>query len=202
MGPPITVDWASPSFESETPGQWTVRTCTQDPPSVCAERQDGQAGSIALQDVPSLGEEKTTSRDQVQAVLAGRINSLYQFEMGRWSSACGAGYRVTSERPQVFKIGAHDGMKYELTGSTGDRVVERLVGYWTFRDGIETLIEAPARDSGRCAAEPLGRIEPPPGVPLFSPGILDEFEPLLDRMVAGSRLPPPTEFKEEAGNRG
>lgn len=163
------------------------------------QRNRRPVGSVRLRDLPSLGEEKTASADQVQAVLAGRINSLYRFKAGRWAHSCGADYKVSTSRPRRVILGGEEAIKYELMGRVGGKVVESLAGYWTYREGIETVIEASGAAPGRCPAEPLGQIAPGPADPAetFSPEELARFEPLLDRMVAGSRLPPPTQFSSE-----
>lgn len=178
--------------------------CTPDPGLVCVQRNRRPVGSVRLRDLPSLGEEKTASADQVQAVLAGRINSLYGFKAGRWAHSCGGDYRVSTSRPRRVIMGGEEAMKYELAGRADEEVVERLVGYWTYRDGIETVIEASGAAPGRCPAEPLGQIAPGPGDPpeMFSPDNLARFEPLLDRMVAGSKLPPPTQFSSGPASPG
>lgn len=192
---PIRVDWADPSFRATLPGGWSVRNCGISPSVLCVDEDGQPAGSIRLRDIPSLGEEKTTSVHQIQAVLAGRINSMYQFKIGRWQNACEKSHRVSTERPRKIAMGTHDAMKYELTGFSGPRIVERVVGYWAFRSGIETILEASAANPARCPGEPLGQLEEPQGgETLFTPSALARFERSLDRLVGGSRLPAPARF--------
>lgn len=200
--PPIAVDWSDPSFRTELTGGWIVRNCGKPEPRLCVERDGTTLGSIGLKDLPSLGEEKTTSEDQIQAVLAGRINSMYQFKIGRWAHECGRPYHVMTERPKGIPVAGDTGMKYKLSGRKGAREVEVVVGYWIYRDGIETVIEASAATPERCSVEPLGQVaaDAPNGAPpLFSPDSLASLEPALDRIAAGSRLPPPTRFEEQPG---
>ena len=85
---------------------------------------------------------------------------------------------------------------YGATGVLAGRVMKTTIGYRVFRDGIETLIEATAIEPGGCV---IGE------EPDFSIQELASLEQQLDRLVAGSRLPPPTRFPEpsetvKAGN--
>lgn len=195
----IDIDWSAGSFRTDLEAGWSVAVCGAGVPMLCVDRGGKPVGSVLLKDLPSLGEEKTTSAAQVQAVLAGRINSLYQFKAGRWASACGQTYRVGFERPKKIRVGGHDGMKYELSGQASEVLVENVLGYWTYRDGIETVIEASGRSEGRCVVEALAQTtagSSPGPAPEFSPEDLAAFEPYLDRIARQSKLPPATRFTE------
>lgn len=201
---PISVEWTDASLAKNLGRGFSLRRCADSAAILCVDLEGRQVGSIAIKDLPTLGEEKTSSADQVRAVLAGRINSLYEFDAGRWRHACGDAFRVESVRPRALEVGGTGGMRYEMEGRAAGKAVERVVGYWTYRNGIETVIEARAAAPGRCEAEALGQIagSTPDQPPVFTPETLRRFEPFLDRIAGGSRLPPETLFSEQSPGPG
>lgn len=185
---PISVDWAAPALHLGLESGWILLKCPDKNLTMCVERNGKQSGSIDMSDVPSLGEEKTTSAEQIQAVLAGRIQTEYEQMKNQRGEECGPAYRVRVRPPKPVKVAGRQGVKYSLSGSAGGIVYETIVGYRVFRDGIESIIQARGFQPGGCpGAQPMA----------FSPVGLRSFEPLLDRLAAGSRLPPATKFSPD-----
>jgi len=179
------VDWTNSDLNLKLPGEWSVVNCGDQTVHICLKKGGATAGAIEMTDVPSLGEEKTSSAEQIQAVLAGRIQTLYQDLTAQRAEECGPGYKVKTFPPKPVKVAGQSGLKFEIMGSSEGLVRESLIGYRTFRSGIESIIEARGIRPGGCpGAEPSA----------FAPDDLASFEPVLDRLAAGSRLPVPTKF--------
>ncbi|MBW3590693.1 MAG: hypothetical protein KY393_02405, partial [Actinobacteria bacterium] len=71
--PEADIAWEQVGSSVELNG-WTVRSCPQETPVLCVERDVRPVGHIRLEDLPSLGQEASNSLDQVQAMLAVRTN--------------------------------------------------------------------------------------------------------------------------------
>ncbi|HVL50080.1 MAG TPA: hypothetical protein VM754_01085, partial [Actinomycetota bacterium] len=127
------------------------------------------------------------SQDQIQATLAVRTQTIYQLLRRRPGPAGASRSLPGSPRRTVLPGAGATGLRYEATGSREDHVVERTVGFRIFRDGIETLLETTAIEPGSCLT---------PEDPTFTVGELREFEGLLERVVAGSVLPPASEYAD------
>jgi hypothetical protein len=183
---PIRVEWQDPNLSTTVDG-WTIRRCEARVVALCVDRDDAAVGHVLMEDLPSIGEERTSSQDQVQATLAVRTQTLYQLFRSNRTAACGSDYTVDTATPKPVPVAGLTGLRYEGGGRVEGRVVERTIGFRVFRDGIETLLEATAVDPGHCltAEEPT-----------FSVRELRSFEPVLNRIVAGSVLPPATEFPD------
>ena len=182
-----SVDWMQTAKSVDLGDGWAVRGCPAQRPALCVEKDKTVIGQVRMEDVPSLGEERTTSPDQVQAVLAVRIHTDYKtLEMQR-SQQCGQDYEIETMRPFPAVVAGQPGLRYGATGSMAGQILEKTVGYRVFRDGIESLIEATAIRPGGCLI---------PEEPNFSIEQLSSFEAALDRLIAGSRLPPATNFPE------
>jgi hypothetical protein len=182
-----SVDWMQTAKSIDIGDGWAVRGCPAQRPALCVEKDKTVIGQVRMEDVPSLGEEQTTSPDQVQAVLAVRIHSDYKALVMQRSQQCGQEYEVETLRPDPAVVAGQPGLRYGATGSMAGQVLEKTVGYRVFRDGIESLIEATAIRPGGCLI---------PEGPNFSIEQLSSFEAALDRLIADSRLPPATKFPE------
>lgn len=183
---PIRVDWDDPNLSTTADG-WTIRRCESRAVALCVDRDGEPAGHVLMEDLPSIGEELTSSQDQVQATLAVRTQTLYQLFRSNRAASCGPDYTVDTATPRPAPVAGLTGLRYEGGGRVEGRVVERTIGFRVFRDGIETLVEATAVDPGHCLT---------PEEPAFSVAELRAFEPVLNRVVAGSVLPPATRFPD------
>ena len=184
---PIRVDWADPDLTLDAGEGWTVVRCDSEHLALCVNKEGEPAGHILMEDLPSIGEELTSSQDQVQATLAVRTQTIYRELRRHRAEQCGEGYQIETGVPKPAPVAGQTGLAYEATGRKGGKVVERTLGYRVFRDGIETLIESTAIEPGVClvAEEPT-----------FSVAELREFRDLLERLVAGSVLPEATEYPD------
>jgi hypothetical protein len=183
---PIRVAWDDPNLSTSVDG-WTIRRCESPVMALCVDRDETPVGHVLMEDLPSIGEELTSSQDQVQATLAVRTQTLYQLFRANRSAACGPDYTVDTATPKPVPVAGLTGLRYEGGGRVEGRVVDRTIGFRVFRDGIETLLEATAVDPGNCLT---------PEEPTFTVRELRSFEPVLNRIVAGSVLPPATEFPD------
>jgi hypothetical protein len=184
---PIRVNWADPALSVDAGGGWTVRRCTSEHVALCVDKDGEPAGHVLMEDLPSIGEELTKSQDQVQATLAVRTQTIYRELQIDRAEQCGAEYQVETGIPRPRPVAGLTGLRYEAAGRLEGKTVERTIGYRVFRDGIETLIEATAIEPGSCLV---------PEEPTFSVAELRSFQGLLDRIVAGSVLPPATEYPD------
>lgn len=189
---PLVVQWSDPGTSVKAEG-WTVKRCPGEPPALCVSRGGSVAGTVTLKEVPSLGEEKSAgSADNIQAVLAGRILGDYKDLTAKREQACGGAYRVETVTPQPVRVAGSKGLKYSATGVQKGRAVERIIGYRVYRDRSESLIQATAVEPGSCLTPRRNE---------FRVSALRSFETVLDRLVAGSKLPPATRFSEQPGSR-
>ncbi|HEX2052586.1 MAG TPA: hypothetical protein VHJ78_02520 [Actinomycetota bacterium] len=182
---PIRVDWNDENLAADLGGGWEISRCPTAAVALCVAHDGAATGHILLEDLPSIGQEATTSRDQIQATLAVRTQTVYQVHRRQRQERCGQDYQVDTSVPRPVPVAGGTGLRYEATGAQGGRVVERTIGFRTFRDGIETLLEATAIQPGTCLT---------PESPTFTVPQLRDFEGLLERVIAGSVLPPPTEY--------
>lgn len=183
---PITVSWED-AHPTPLEGGWSLARCPSAAVALCVSRNGEPAGHILLEDLPSLGQEATTSREQVQATLAARTQTAYQVHRRQRLERCGDDYQIDNAIPRPAPVAGGTGLRYEATGVQEGRVVERTIGYRVFRDGIETLLEATAIQAGTC----LDREDP-----TFTVQSLRTFEGLLERVIAGSVLPPATRYPD------
>lgn len=184
---PIRVNWDDPDLAMDLGGGWTLSRCESPSVALCVDRNGTPAGHILMEDLPSIGEEATNSRDQIQATLAVRTQTLYRLLVEHRAAQCGEGYKVETAVPKPVPVAGGTGLRYEAAARTDAGVVERTIGYRVFRNGIETLVEATAIQPGSCLT---------PEDPTFTVKQLRDFESLLDRLVAGSTFPPPTEYAD------
>jgi hypothetical protein len=183
----ITVDWTDPQLAVDAGDGWIIRRCASQVPALCVDRNGAPAGHVMMEDLPSLGQELAGSDDLKQAILAVRTQTVYGLLRRHRAEKCGATYSVDTVTPRPVRVAAGTGLRYEGTGSQDGHVVERTIGYRLLRGKVETLIEATAIEPGSCLT---------PEDPTFRIAQLESFEELLERVVAGSRLPNPTEYPE------
>lgn len=181
---PLAIDWAQLGSSVES-GAWRVTVCTEDV-RLCVFRDDEPAGWILMEDLPSLGQEAAFSADQIQATLAVRTNTLYQSWAKQRTEQCGPDVFTETDRPTPVPVAQGVGLKYGVAASIEGRMVERTIGYRTFRTPIETIVEA-------TAIAPEGCVDPLDGG--FTVEHLEQFEELFDRIAAGSKLPAPVGFE-------
>lgn len=179
------VDWSQDGSSVQVMG-WTVRSCPQESPMLCVERDGEPAGRIRMEDVPSLGQEASNSADQLQAMLAVRTNTLYQSLAAERLERCGEDYEITTDRPVPVRVAGEPGLKYGISASLNGRVVERTIGYRVMRRPIETIIEATAVEPGGCV-EPLENG--------FSVEELRSFESAFEQVARDGLLPEVTVFQ-------
>ncbi|CAN5885638.1 hypothetical protein BH23ACT12_BH23ACT12_01860 [soil metagenome] len=184
---PIKVDWSNPDLSVDAGDGWTIVRCNSDHHALCVNQNKEPAGHVLMEDLPSIGEELTASRDQVQATLAVRTQTIYRELQRHRTERCGEDYRVDTSRPGPVAVAGLTGLRYEASGSKDGEVVERTIGYRVFREGIETIIEATAIEPGACLV---------PEEPTFTIAELRSFQDVLARVVAGSMLPEATEYAD------
>lgn len=181
------MNWADPNLLVDAGDGWTIVRCDSEHIALCVNQNGKPAGHVLMEDLPSIGEELTSSQDQVQATLAVRTQTIYRELRRHRSERCGEDYRVETSVPRPVAVAGLTGLGYEAAGRLEGKVVERTIGYRVFRDGIETLIEATAIEPGTCLI---------PEEPTFTVAQLRAFQDVLARVVAGSLLPEPTEYPD------
>jgi hypothetical protein len=184
----ITVDWSDAELAVDAGDAWTIRRCASEVPALCVDRNGAPAGHILMEDLPSLGQEQAGSDDFRHAMLAVRTQTVYGLLRRHRAEKCGDAYLVDTVTPRPVRVAGGTGLRYEASGTQGGRVVERTIGYRLLRGKMETLIEATAIEPGSCLT---------PHEPTFTVAQLASFEPLLERLVADSRLPEPNEYPED-----
>ena len=171
----LVVEWDAPGLDVELGGGLRARHCEGDAPLLCIERAGVPVGVVELGDFPA-GDRRP---------LAERIAGLYRTTTEDRRRGCPPGYRFETVPPQPAPVAGLDGLRYGFTGTFADgRPSERTIAWMVERGGVVTVISA-------AAAEPDGCL-PPEGAGHFTTATLGAAASGLERLVAGSRLPPPS----------
>jgi len=169
--PPLAVDWSDPGLDLEVGGGFRLRNCEGDAPLLCIERGGSTTGVIEL----------TDHRGGDGQTLAQRVADHYATIADDRQQGCPAGYEFTTVPPVAATVAGRDGLRFGFTGRLADgRPSEKTVGFMTEQDDVVRVIGVHAYEADGCL--------PPEGAP-FTTADLDAFEPFLDEIVAGSRLP-------------
>ena len=173
---PIPVDWARlPDMPPIHAGVWRFDDCGGDAPLLCVERRGARVGRIEL-----LIFERDTfgaNADDVDAIAAGNLES---FRKDRVTS-CPSGHVFRARATVHPAVAGLDGRRTEWT-VTGDgrRVVERVVTYFAVDPQRVIVFAANATLDGGCLSRDDAE---------FTPDVLEQLVPTLDRLVAGSTVP-------------
>ena len=171
---PVAVDWEAPGLDVAIGAGLRARHCEGDAPLLCIERAGIPVGVVELIDLPA-GEARP---------LEDRIADLYRSTAADRAQGCPAGYRFETEAPRRATVGGGEGLRYGFTGTFADgRPSERTIAWMVERGEVITVVVAAADEADGCL--------PPEGAGHFTTATLDAAAGALERLVAGSRLPPP-----------
>jgi hypothetical protein len=170
----VTVDWEALALDVDLGDGFHARHCEGDAPLLCIERAGVPVGVVELMDFPA----------EDGPPLAERIADLYRTTTADRAQGCAPGYRFQGDAPQPARVAGGDGLRYGFTGTFADGLPsERTIGWMVVRGDVVTVISAAADEAHGCL--------PPEGAGHFAVATLTAAAPALERLVAGSRLPPP-----------
>lgn len=187
--PPIAVDWTARTVTPSTAGGWSVEFCEGESPHLCLSNDGGAtvAGAVELSDWPAsarhvIKDALERGADGVEALEALGAEAVASLGADR-AKGCGADYVVAADEVVRLDVGGHAGVRYGWTARRGDKAVERVVTYAVI-DGDDRLylLVAGALEPEGC----LARMNE------FRLAEIEDVLPVLDRIAAGTRLPPPT----------
>lgn len=179
---PITVDLSPGGAAVPLENGWTVQHCEGDAPFLCVRDADGDVlgtveyGSYPASDAIARAVAEGTVAEALEA-MAREQHTAIEADRAR---GCGSGYEYQPEPVQPTTIGGEPAAVYAFSGVVDGREIERHRSYYTVHRGQLWILSAPASDPDGCMATDLGE---------FTPADLAIFEPYLERIVAGSRLP-------------
>ena len=184
------VDWANPSlYRAEVDG-WTVAGCGE-APILCVEREAGSgsgsgSGSVEAITFPADSFD-VIARPLADGDIAGALEALvadYHASIGPdREQTCPPELTYAPLPTTPATVGGTAGLRYgfEVRDGAGT-VVERSVSYSTLDTEQLVIISAAALDPDQGCLEPIGE---------FAVDDLLAFEPILEALVANSRLPSP-----------
>jgi hypothetical protein len=171
---PVVVDWEAPALDVDLGDGFRARHCEGDAPLLCIERAGVPLGVVELLDFPA--EDRPPLRE--------RIDDLYRTTTADRAQGCPPGYRFEPVPPEPASVAGDDGLRYGVSGHFADgRPSERTIGWMVDRGDVVTVLSAAADEPDGCL--------PPEGAGHFTVATLAAAAPALERLVAGSRLPPP-----------
>lgn len=170
----LIVEWEARGLDVDLGDGFRARHCEGDAPLLCIERAGVPVGVVELLDFPA-GDHQP---------LEARIADLYRTTAEDRSRGCPPGYRFETVPPEPASVAGGDGLRYGFTGTFADgRPSERTIAWMVERGDVVTVISAAADEPDGCL--------PPEGAGHFTPGTLAAAASGLERLVVGSRLPPP-----------
>ncbi len=175
--PSVVVDWEAPALDVDLGDGFRARHCEGDAPLLCIERGGVAVGVVDLLDFPAGGPRP----------LEERIDDLYRTTTADRAQGCPPGYRFEPVPPEAASVAGGDGLRYGFAGTFADgRTSERTIGWMVERGDVVTVLSAAADEPDGCL--------PAEGAGHFTVATLGAAAPALERLVAGSRLPPPESF--------
>jgi hypothetical protein len=116
--------------------------------------------------------------------LEERIDDLYRSTAADRAQGCPPGYRFQSMPPEPASVAGGQGLRYGFMATFADgRPSERTIAWMVERGDVVTILSAAADEADGCL--------PPEGAGHFTVATLTAAAPALERLVAGSRVPPP-----------
>jgi hypothetical protein len=169
---PADYDWWHPPDEVSLGGEWVLKPCEGDDPTLCYEHADGRRGTVELYRFAAPADPNLNAHAAkfVEDFLADR------------RAGCGAEYRVTAEPIDPLELPDGPGRRYGFAGgATGAPDTERTIQWAGIRDIALVIVTISAYDPGACvAAEGEGTLED-----------LEEILPGLHALIQASGLPDP-----------
>ncbi len=170
--PRAVVDWLDDAQAARFPGGWSVRSMDGDAPMLAVERHGQIVGAVEANAYP------VSSLDAGPDLYA-IARDLY--ETSRRDRRQGCDYDITTAPVRDAIVGGQPGVSYGFRGPAGSSPTERVISYAAVSGEHVIIIVASAHNPDGC----IGTDEDV----VFDTATLDEFEPLLDRIVADTALP-------------
>jgi hypothetical protein len=171
--------------EVDLGGGWTLGPCESGPPLFCARLRGETRATVELQQSP-VGEYPAVKRaldaggTDLDALRAHAAEYQGIFEKDR-PEGCGQAYTVERIEAAGTEVGGLPGVVYGFDGRAGGRHVERVLQFATIRAETIYVISTTAVEPGSCMDD--GELAE------FTIGELTSLQPVLTRVIAGSRLP-------------
>jgi hypothetical protein len=174
------VDWRERVVELDAPG-WEVEFCPGDGPFLCVDHHGEHVGAVELFQAPLDSYEAlsaalargTPEQDALEAAAAG-----HQAAIAADRRTGEPDYELLVEPVRRVTVAGRPGVRSSSAGVLRGDTLERSIQYRVIVDGTFYLIGANAYGRGE-GTSPEGD---------FNIRKLEAFQPVLDRIAAGSRL--------------
>lgn len=174
---PITVDWAElADFRPVKIDRWRLLDCEGDALLLCVERDGVAVGHLEL-----IQFDREGFGPDARSLDALADDNETSFRSDR-SSACPERFEFEVHPRSDLVVAGEDGVRtmWSVADAYGNQV-ERVVTYFGLREDRVVVFGANGLTDEAC----IGR----EGSGDFTPAVLAAAVPVLDRVVAGSRLP-------------
>lgn len=162
-----TVDWVARTVTVDGDTRFDVAFCEGDAPLLCVSEGGAALGAV----------ERSLFPSPVADLHAWARANYASFARDR-SAGCDPDYVLDGENPSPAHFGEIDGVRYGFTGRVGGRIVERVTGYVASTDaGLDLLVANALVDDGCLSRQSELPVD-----------VMDDLEPLLGALAAGSRL--------------
>jgi hypothetical protein len=186
------VDWGAIAASVDLGDGWSAGSCGGGAPFVCIRKGGTPVGLVELARYPvdSItlpGFREAAARGDTVKALSVVVADLYESVRKDRAAVCGPGYSLETLPPEKATVSGGPGIRYgftgkERTGKKGTVIAERQITYSTLRGGMLVVQSAVGYPADGCMPGEGGQ---------FTPERLAEFAPVLERLVASSRLPKP-----------
>lgn len=183
---PLTVDVA-PGGDAVALGDgWSIQHCEGDAPLLCVRDADGTVRGLVEMNVHpgSDAVARAEATGEVLPVLEDVVAAQHTAVAADRTAGCGEDYQYRAEPTVRTTVGGAPAVLYAFTGTVDGVVVEAHRAWYTVHDELLWTVNAAAAAAGSCMADPE--------LSEFTPEDLALVTPWLDRVVAGSELPPAT----------
>lgn len=178
----IPASWTPGAAPADLPGGWRVRDCEGDAPMLCVDRNGEHVGILQLASFPLTSALAGADDEQAFAAALRDFASTRHVEVADdRRRGCGDAYDVTPEPVVEVDVGGLPGLRYGFRGGEDGALEEYVLSYATVAEGHLWIVVADGASDTGCMADAE--------LALFAPSVLEEFVPLLDRVVAGTPLP-------------
>lgn len=177
---PITGSWAPGTPAAELGDGVTVTHCEGDAPLLCVADGDTHLGLLEHMTYDAPAELVDRTGAELDAVLRDFAAQQLVDTRADRVAGCGPDHEVGGTEPVTTEVGGQQGLRWDVTTTRGDSIVEQVVLWATVRGDRLDLVVATAAMADGCMASEFQ---------FFAPAILDQLVPALDRYVAGTPLP-------------
>lgn len=178
---PIVGAWGSGAPPVDLGDGLVLADCEGDAPTLCVSRGGDDLGyleHLAFPVPPELAGLEGAALDAALRVFAEERSAWVAEDR---AEGCGADHEVLQDAPASLTVAGAPGLRHGFTTLLDGEATERHVTWVTVGPDALHLVVAAAVAPGACMDD---------GLTAFEPSVIDELLPVLDRVMAGTPLPP------------